>query len=139
MSATVTVLPVRTAAEYAEAKARLRTLMDAKDAEARADEIAAQAQLIEAYERVHFPLPTPDAIAAIHFRMEQQGWDRLDLAKVLQVGRGRISELLNGKRPFTVTMLRALHRVWKIPAAALLADARSPRSRLPTRRSAKKH
>ena len=40
-------------------------------------ETAAQAQLIEAYERVYFPIPTPDAITAIEFRMAQEGLDRL--------------------------------------------------------------
>ncbi len=123
MTATVTILPVRTAAEYAEATAHVRALMEANDADARADEIAVQAQLIEAYERVHFPIPTPDAITAIKFRMEQEGLDRPALAKVLHIQRGRVSELLNGKRQFTVTMLRALHRHWHIPAEALLAAA----------------
>ena len=123
MSATVTILPVRTATECTEAKGHLRVLMDAADAEDRADEIAAQAQLIEVYERVHFPIPTPDAITAIKFRMEQEGLDRLALAKVLHIERGRVSELLSGKRQFTVAMLRALHRHWHIPAEALLAGA----------------
>lgn len=123
MTTTVTILPVRTTAEHKRATAHLRALMDAADADERADEIAAQAQLIEAYERAHFPIPTPDAITAIAFRMEQEGLDRTALAKVLQVERGRVSELLSGKRQFTVAMLRALHRQWHIPAEALLASA----------------
>lgn len=123
MTTTVTILPVRTTAEHKQATAHLRALMDAADADERADEIAAQAQLIEAYERAHFPIPTPDAITAIAFRMEQEGLDRTALAKVLQVERGRVSELLSGKRQFTVAMLRALHRQWHIPAEALLASA----------------
>ena len=123
MTTTVTILPVRTTAEHKHATAHLRALMEAGDADARADEIAAQAQLIEAYERAHFPIPTPDAITAIAFRMEQEGLDRPALAKVLQVERGRVSELLSGKRQFTVAMLRALHRQWHIPAEALLAGA----------------
>lgn len=134
MTATVTILPVRTAAEHAQATAHLRVLMDAADADARADEIAAQAQLIEAYERVHFPIPAPDAIAAIEFRMEQEGLDRPALAKVLHVQRGRVSELLNGKRKFTVAMLQALHREWRIPAEALLGGAPRPRPRPAARR-----
>ncbi len=128
MITTVTILPVRTAAEHTAATAHLRALMDATDADERADEISAQAQLIEAYERVQFPIPTPDAITAIEFRMKQKGLDRPALAKVLQVERGRVSELLSGKRQFTVAMLRALHRQWHIPAEALLAGTtRRPR------------
>lgn len=125
----VSVLPVRTAADHTAATARLRDLMDADDADGHAAEIQAQASLIEAYERTHFPIPAPDALTAIRFRMEQEGLDRADLAKVLQVERGRVSELLNGKRQFTVAMLRALHESWRIPAEALLASVRRPRTR----------
>jgi len=125
----ITVLPVRNPIEHADATAHLSVLMDAVDADVCADEIAAQAQLIEAYERAHFSIPTPDAITAIVFRMEQAGLDRVDLAKVLEVERGRVSELLNGKRQFTVTMLRALHHQWHIPAEALLGRPVARRSR----------
>ena len=135
MTTTVTIMPVRTAAEHAAATAHLHALMAAADADARAAEIAAQAQLIAAYERVHFPIATPDAITAIEFRMEQEGLDRPALAKVLHVERGRVSELLNGKRQFTVAMLRALHRHWRIPAEALLAGTavRRPRAAVKAR------
>jgi len=130
MTIAFTILPVRNPTELTEATAHLRVLMDAIDADARADEIAAQAQLIEVYERAHFAIPIPDAITAIVFRMEQEGLDRVDLAKVLNVERGRVSELLNGKRQFTVAMLRALYHQWHIPAEALLGRpvARRPRS-----------
>jgi HTH-type transcriptional regulator/antitoxin HigA len=134
MIMTVTILPVRTAAEHAAATAHLRALMDAADADARADEIAVQAQIIEAFERVHFPIPIPDVITAIEFRMEQEGLERPDLAKVLDIQRGRVSELLNGKRQFTVAMLRALHRHWDIPAEALLAGTVMRRKLAKTRK-----
>lgn len=133
MSMTVTILPVRSAAEHTAATAHLRVLMDDSHSAARADEIAAQAQLIEGFERVHFPIPTPDVITAIEFRMEQEGLKRPDLAKVLHIQRGRVSELLNGKRQFTVAMLRALHRHWRIPAEALLAGAVKRRKPAKTR------
>lgn len=129
MTTTVTIMPVRTAAEHTAATARLHALMAASDADDRAAEIAAQAQLIAAYEREHFPIATPDAITAIEFRMEQEGLDRPALAKVLQVERGRVSELLNGKRQFTVAMLRTLHRRWRIPAEALLGGGAVRRPR----------
>ena len=125
----VSVLPVRTAAEHAAATARLQALMDATDADGNAAEIQAQAGLIESYERAHFPIAAPDAVTAIRFRMEQEGLDRADLAKVLQVERGRVSELLSGKRQFTVAMLRALHVHWRIPAEALLASVQRSRQR----------
>jgi HTH-type transcriptional regulator/antitoxin HigA len=103
--------------------------MEAKDADRNAAGIQAQASLVEAYERTHFPIPAPDVLTAIRFRMEQEGLDRADLAKVLQVERGRVSELLSGKRQFTVKMLRALHETWRIPAEALLASVQRSRPR----------
>ena len=128
MTMTVTILPVRNAKEHAAATAHLHALMDGAQADARAAEIQAQASLIEAYERVAFPIEAPDATTAIRFRMEQEGLDRSDLAKVLKVERGRVSELLAGKRQFTVKMLRTLHDSWRIPAEALLATTKRSRS-----------
>ena len=125
MSTAVTVHLVRNPAEHAEAKARLHVVMELPDADTHADEIAAQAQLIEDYERTHFPIAAPDAITAIQFRMEQEGLDRGDLAKVLHTERGRVSELMNGKRQFTVRMLCSLYRHWRIPAEVLLASGRT--------------
>jgi HTH-type transcriptional regulator/antitoxin HigA len=123
----ITILAVRNVADLTEATAHLHALMDAPDADAHADEIAAQGQLIAAYEKIHFPIPTPDLMSAVRFRMDQMGYDRSDLAKVLGVERGRVSELMRGKRQFTVAMLRALHGEWGIPADALLNGPSRPR------------
>jgi HTH-type transcriptional regulator/antitoxin HigA len=127
MTATVTVHLVRTAKEYDQAKDHLMALMTEIDSNP--DEISAQAQLIEDYERKHFPITAPDAISAVIFRMDQEGLDRSDLARVLKVPRGRVSELLSGKRPFTVAMLRILHSAWRIPSDALLAAVKPSRGK----------
>jgi HTH-type transcriptional regulator/antitoxin HigA len=87
------------------------------------------ALLISAYEDEHFPVANPTAIDAIQFRMEQLGLAQRDL--VPYVGsRSRVSEILNGKRPLTMKMARALHRELRIPAEVLLEEL--PRGLLPT-------
>ncbi len=53
---------------------------------------------MKAYETEHYPLELPDPIQAIKFRMEQQGLEPKDLQTMI-VGRNRVYEVLNRKRP----------------------------------------
>jgi HTH-type transcriptional regulator/antitoxin HigA len=52
--------------------------------------------------------------------MEQHDLAPADLAPILGT-RSRVSEVLNGKRPLTLNMIRRLHRQLGIPAALLIA------------------
>jgi HTH-type transcriptional regulator/antitoxin HigA len=78
--------------------------------------------LIEAYERKHFPIEAPDPIEAIKFRMEQQGLTPRDLEPM--IGRLiRVYEVLAGRRPLTMTLVRRLHKELQIPAESLLGPS----------------
>src|SRR5262245_35658264 len=66
------------------------------------------AKLVEDFEKSRFSFRKPDPIDAIVFRMEQQGLRQKDLAPLLG-GPNRASEVLAGKRPLTLPMIRALH------------------------------
>jgi HTH-type transcriptional regulator / antitoxin HigA len=79
------------------------------------------AALIEIYDEKHAPIPPPDPIEAIRFRMEQEDLRPQDLVPLLG-SRSRVSEVLNGKRPLTLTMIRRLHQSLGIPAEVLLGD-----------------
>lgn len=79
------------------------------------------AVLVRDYESGRYPIATPDPIEAIKFRMEQQGLVAKDLVPYLG-SRSRVSEILSGKRPLTLAMIRSLHRGLGIPAASLLGD-----------------
>ena len=59
--------------EYKAALARLETLMDAETNSPQEEELKRLAVLVEEYELEHYPVPAPDPIEAIKFRMEQQG------------------------------------------------------------------
>lgn len=83
--------------------------------------------LVEAYEKEHFNIEAPDAISAIRFRMEQAGLSQRDLVPYLG-SRAKVSEVLAGKRPLTLSMIRGLHEGLGIPADVLL---QSPGSSLP--------
>lgn len=130
---TVSVILVKTKADYRAAKAHLRALMDA---EGHDDEIAAQARLIQDYEQTHFPIPDPDPIEALLFRMEQEGIDRRGLCDLLGASTGRVSEVLAGRRPLSITMIRVLHRKLGIPGDILIKASRKRTSRTSRARSA---
>ena len=121
---TVSVMLIKTKADHAAAQARVRALMATSGHE---DEIAAQARIIQEYERSHFPIPEPDPIDALRFRMDQEGIDRKSLAALLGVSSGRISEILSGQRPLSITMIRTLHRTLGIPGDILIRAARPRR------------
>ena len=75
--------------------------------------------LIEAYERKHFPMARPSPIEAIKFRMEQQGLTPKDLQPMIG-GLNRVYEVLAGKRPLSMAMVRRLHQQLGIPAESLI-------------------
>jgi HTH-type transcriptional regulator/antitoxin HigA len=123
---TVNVILVKTKADYATAKAHVRALMEAGGHE---NEIAAQARLIQDYEQAHFPIPDPDPIDALLFRMEQEGLDRRGLSDLLGASTGRVSEVLAGRRPLSISMIRTLHGKLGIPGDILIRASRKRSSR----------
>ncbi len=123
---TVRVILVKTKADYAAAKAHVRALMEAGG---RDDEIAAQARLIQDYEQAHYPIADPDPIDALLFRMEQEGIDRRGLCDLLGTSTGRVSEVLSGRRPLSISMIRTLHRKLGISGDILIGTSRKRTSR----------
>ena len=121
------IRPIKTEADHRAALARIEELWDAKAGSNEADELEVLATLLDAYEEAHDPIPAPDPIEAILFRLEQTGRDRSDLQEILGVHRGRVSEILNRKRGLSITMIRKLVDGLDIPAEVLIR---------PTRRSA---
>jgi HTH-type transcriptional regulator / antitoxin HigA len=119
---------IKTRQEYRAALRRVEEVMDARSGTAAGDELELLAALIEIYEEKHAPVPPPDPIAAIRFRMEQENLCPQDLVPLLG-SRSRVSEVLNGQRPLTLAMIRRLHRGLGIPAEVLLGESQSTRRR----------
>ena len=110
---------IKTEADYQAALAYLENLMDARPGTPEEEELELFAMLIESYEQQTFPIGLPDPVAAIQFRMEQQGLTRKDMELYLG-SQSKVSEVLNGKRSLSLTMIRALHTGLGIPAEVLL-------------------
>ncbi len=85
------------------------------------DRLELLAKLVEDYEKGRFQFKRPDPIDAIRFRMEEQGLRQKDLALLLG-GRNRVSEVLAGKRPLTLSAVRALSDALHIPADLLIRE-----------------
>jgi HTH-type transcriptional regulator/antitoxin HigA len=79
--------------------------------------------LIEAYENQHYAFGPADPVEAIKFRMEQQGLTPRDLEAYIGPS-GRVSEVLNRKRPLSLRMVKQLHEGLRIPYESLLARTR---------------
>jgi HTH-type transcriptional regulator/antitoxin HigA len=78
-----------------------------------------------------FPIAAPTPLAAIQFRMEQEGLEPRDLEPFIR-SRARVSEVLNGERPLSIDMIRALHKNPSIPTEVLI-QADPNRRRRPRR------
>ena len=117
------VRPIRTQDDYQAALARIDALMDAEPDTEEGDELEVLSALVEIYEDEWFPIDLPDPLTAIRFRMEQQGLSQSDLAPLFG-SRAKVSEVLSGKRPLTLRMIRALHERLGIPAEALIRETR---------------
>ena len=85
------------------------------------DRLELLAKLVEDYEKERFKFKRPDPVAAIRFRMEEQGLRQKDLASLLG-GKNRVSEVLARKRPLTLAMVRALNESLHISAELLIRE-----------------
>ncbi len=115
----MTIHPVKTEQDYRKALLRIDGLMDAIPNTKAGDELDVLATLVEAYEREHFIINSPDPVEAILFRMEQMELDRKALEPFLG-GRSRVSEVLNRKRRLSMKQIRKLHDGLNIPLENLI-------------------
>lgn len=107
---TYQIRAIRTEADHQAALQQVASYFDVEpeiDSEAGAH-FEAMITLIEAYEAKHYPIAPPDPIEAVKFRMEQQGLKPKDLQPMIG-GLNRVYEVLNRKRPLSLSMVRRLH------------------------------
>jgi HTH-type transcriptional regulator/antitoxin HigA len=116
----MTIKPIRSDDDLQAVFRRLERIYQAEDGTRAADEREVLVTLIEAYENKHYAIGPADAVEAIKFRMEQQGLTPRDLEPYIGPS-GRVSEVLNRKRPLSLRMVKQLHDGLKIPYESLLA------------------
>ena len=112
---------LQTKADHSAALNRVEALMDATPGSSEEAELELWTLLIENYESKHHPVPLPDPIEAIKFRMEQLGLKATDLTEYIP-SKSKVSEILNRKRPLSLNMIRALHTGLGISAETLVQE-----------------
>jgi HTH-type transcriptional regulator/antitoxin HigA len=112
---------IKTLAQYEAMLARIEEIFDAKPGTAKGDELELLLLLVETYEDTAYPIDLPDPIAALRFRMEQEGLRPKDLIPYIG-SKSKVSEVLSGQRPLSLTMIRKLVTGMGIPAEALLGQ-----------------
>ena len=108
--------------DHAQAKALIDELMGSEDAADRV-RMVAQARLIEAYERSRWPRRRPTLPDLLTYLMDQHGLSRADLVPLLGTA-SRVSEVLNGKRELSMSMVRKLRERFQVSADLLISPKR---------------
>lgn len=117
---------IKSEKEHETALAEISSLID-RDPDPgtpEADRLELLTLLVENFESQAFPKRVPEPLEAIRFRMEQQNLKQRDLAPYIG-SPSKVSEVLSGKRPLTLSMMRALHSHLGIPASVLLRERSS--------------
>lgn len=131
------IQPVVDSITHKKALRRIEKLWDAKPGSRQERELDALATLVDTYERRAFPIDALSPVEAITLRCEQLGWSRKELERLIG-SRARVSEVLTGRRPLTLPMIRGIHQILGIPAEILISEPRLPRASPPKRRSKSK-
>ncbi|HNX77815.1 MAG TPA: transcriptional regulator [Candidatus Rifleibacterium sp.] len=103
------IKPIRTEQDYAAALAEIDLLIDSEPGTAKYDRLEVLSLIVEAYEEQAHKIPVEDIdpIDAIKFWAEQNNMSRKDLEPYLGSS-SKVSDVLNGKRPLSTTMIRKL-------------------------------
>jgi HTH-type transcriptional regulator / antitoxin HigA len=120
-----TLIVIENDEDHAEARALVEKLMGSSDP-ANLARMTAQARLMEAYERTRWPRRSPSLPDLLAYLMEEHGLSRADLVPLLGTP-SRVSEVLNGKRELSMSMVRKLRDRFHIPADLLIPPARRRR------------
>jgi len=115
------IKPIRTEQDYEAALKEIERLWGAEPETPDGDRFEVLFTLVEAYEDQHYEILPPDPVEAIKYYMDSRGLDRRDLEEYIG-GSGRVSEILNRKRPLTLPMIRKLNAGLGIPAEVLIQN-----------------
>lgn len=116
------IQPIHTEADYDKALANIERLWGSKQGTSNGDRLDVLLVLAEDYESKHHRVDPPDPIEAIKFRMEQMNLTRKDLEPLIGT-RGRVTEVINRRRPLSLAMIRKLHAGLRIPLESLIQDS----------------
>jgi HTH-type transcriptional regulator/antitoxin HigA len=121
-----TLIVIENDSDHAQAKALVAKLMGSRKSDDRV-RMVAQARLIEAYERSRWPRRAPTLPDLLNYLMDQYGLSRNDLVPLLGTA-SRVSEVMNGKRELSMTMVRKLRERFQISADLLISSRTATRA-----------
>jgi HTH-type transcriptional regulator/antitoxin HigA len=118
----VVVKAIETEEEYDHMVAAVEQLMDKEEDRLSPEEAAlleTMAILVQAYDDRHHPLPSVPPNEVLAYLMETSGRTAKDLLPVLGT-RGRVSEVLNGKRSISKEQAKKLASMFKVTVDLLI-------------------
>ena len=113
---------IKTKDEYEKILKRIDEIFDAEPGTPEGDELELLTKLVEIFEDEKYPMDLPTPVAAIKFRMEQQGLKSKDLIPFIG-SKSKVSEVLSGKRALSLNMIRKIHEGLGIPAEVLIQES----------------
>ena len=122
-----TSFPIRDDAAYDRALKLIEELWDAEPGTPDHDVFEIMVTLASTYDKARRDkiLDPGDPVELIQFKLRELGLSQRELGRRLGWGSGRVSELLNRKRPLTLRMVQQLSVVLDLPPGALVHDVRS--------------
>jgi HTH-type transcriptional regulator/antitoxin HigA len=114
----IVVKAIETEEEYDAMIAAIERLFDKGEENLSLEESAlleTMAILIQAYDKEHYPLPKPSPNEMLAYLMETSGRKPKDLLHILGT-RGRVSEVLSGKRSISKEQAKGLGAFFKVSA-----------------------
>lgn len=83
-------------------------------------ELAIVSDVVEAYEKVHYPIAKPTIGELISLSIEERGMTQKQLAQELGISPSRVSDYITGRAEPTLRIARALCVILGITPAAML-------------------
>ena len=123
LSDPIVVRPVKTEADYTAALAELEQMMGhITPGTPEGDRFDLLVTLVAAYEDTYYPMgDLSDPISVIEFVMEQQGLTRKAL-EIYMGPRQRVWDIMERRRPLSLTIIRRLEQGLRIPADLLIGE-----------------
>jgi HTH-type transcriptional regulator/antitoxin HigA len=103
----MTIKPIRNDDDLKKEFRRLEKIFQAEEVTAQADERDVPVTLVEACENKHYHFGPAGPVEAMQFGVEQEGLTPRDLEPFIGPS-GRVSEVLNRKRPLRLRMVKRL-------------------------------
>jgi HTH-type transcriptional regulator / antitoxin HigA len=85
----------------------------------------ALSDLVILYERDHHPIPPLAPHELLAYMLEERGLSQADLVRTTGLAKATVSDLVSGKRAFTVAQMHRVGAVFGLPATVFLPPAPS--------------